>query len=294
MAVTGPHERGLLALVRGAILIHVSETEPPQPQTGHLDAQLRDQLSRLERQLSPLVGLAERAGLSAGHEIAHEVSRLGPAWRRATAGELRWPVSGVVAAMIAMQIAVPHRLSLTGNWLIPALETVLLVILVASNPARITNRSPVLRALGLALIASASLANAYSAGSLVAGLVKGTEGTDAGALLATGGNIWLTNIIIFGLWYWELDRGGPASRALALRTRPSFLFPEMTEPQLAGPEWVPLFFDYLYVAFTNAAAFSPTDTMPFSRWAKLVMMLQSAISLVTAALVIARAVNILK
>jgi uncharacterized membrane protein len=305
----------LPAFVRNDILVPVldsddtpgpngSDPAPPDPAPEvhqeapalevHQEAQIREQLRRLERQLGPLVELAERTGRSAGSEFAHEASRLGPAWRRATSGELRWPVSAVIAAMIAMQLLVPGRLSLTGRWLVPALEIVLLAVLVISNPARITSRSPVLRAAGLALIATASLTNAYSAARLVIGLVNGTEGTDAASLLATGANIWLTNVIIFGLWYWELDRGGPASRALALKTKPSFLFPEMTAPDLADPGWEPLFLDYLYVSFTNATAFSPTDTLPFSRWAKSAMMLQSAISLITVVMVIARAVNILK
>ena len=253
-----------------------------------------EHLATIEHRLAGLVAALEHAGGAAVHEIAEEAARLGPAWRRATAGELRWPVGFVVSGMIAMQLAVPYRLSPTGHWLLPVLEAVLLAILVASDPTRMTRRSPLLRALSLGLIAVASLANVYSAVNLVIGLVRGTEGSDATALLVTGGNIWLTNIIIFGLWYWELDRGGPASRALAARTRPSFLFPEMTAPELSDPDWEPQFVDYLYLAFTNATAFSPTDTLPFARWAKLTMMLQSTISLATGALVIARAVNILK
>jgi uncharacterized membrane protein len=152
----------------------------------------------------------------------------------------------------------------------------------------------VLRVLSLTLIVAASLANALAATSLVIGLIRGTMGSDAGPLLLTGGDIWLTNVVIFGLWYWELDRGGPGRRMRAERSKPDFLFPEMTAPQLAAPHWAPTFVDYLYLAFTNATAFSPTDTLPFSRWSKLAMMLQSTISLTTGALVIARAVNILK
>jgi len=128
---------------------------------------------------------------------------------------------------------------------------------------------------------------------LVIGLVNGTEGKSAGSLLITGGMIWLTNVIVFALWYWEFDRGGPASRANADRTYPDFQFVQMATPQLAPPDWEPAFADYLYLAFTNAAAFSPTDVMPMSRWAKMGMTLQAAISIVTVALVVARAVNIL-
>ena len=225
--------------------------------------------------------------------LAHEAARVAPAWKRATRGELRWPVSIVVSGMVALQLSLPQRLSLTGRWLLPLVEAALMVVLAASNPHRIDGTARWTRSLGLALLAVASLANGWSAGRLVIGLVNGTEGRDAAALLGNGGNIWLTNIIVFGLWYWELDRGGPAARALGLQEHPDFLFPEMSTPQLAQPNWEPQLVDYLYVAFTNATAFSPTDTLPFSRWSKLAMMLQSSISLATGALVIARAVNIL-
>jgi hypothetical protein len=148
--------------------------------------------------------------------------------------------------------------------------------------------------LGLTLAALISFANAWSVVGLATGLVRGTEGENAGPLLVTGGAIWLTNVIVFGLWYWEFDRGGPVARALGTRPYPDFQFVQMTSPELAPPDWEPAFADYLYLAFTNAAAFSPTDVMPLSRWAKLAMTLQSVISIVTVALIVARAVNILK
>jgi uncharacterized membrane protein len=138
-----------------------------------------------------------------------------------------------------------------------------------------------------------SIANAWSAVRLAVRVVEGTMGKDATVLLLTGAAIWLTNVIVFSLWYWDLDRGGPVARALATRTNPDFLFAQMQAPELAPPDWEPGFVDYLYLSFTNATAFSPTDVLPLSRWAKLMMMLQSVVSLVTVALVIARAVNIL-
>ena len=126
------------------------------------------------------------------------------------------------------------------------------------------------------------------------GLVQGTEGGTPAPLLVSGGTIWLTNVIVFGLWYWEFDRGGPVARAHATKHYPDFLFAQMTSPDLASPDWEPQFGDYLYLSFTNATAFSPTDVLPLSRWAKGAMALQAGVSIVTVALVIARAVNILK
>lgn len=155
-------------------------------------------------------------------------------------------------------------------------------------------RSRWLRWLGLALISVISLANGWAAVRLVAGLVTGTEGEDAGPLLLTGGGIWLTNVIVFALWYWEWDRGGPMARARGHHQFADFLFVQMQNPETAPPDWEPAFLDYLYLSFTNSTAFSPTDVMPLSRWAKMLMMLQSSISLVTVVLVVARAVNILR
>jgi hypothetical protein len=166
--------------------------------------------------------------------------------------------------------------------------------LIAANPGRFNRESRPLRMASLALTAILSLANAWSAALLVIGLVAGREGEDAAALLSTGAAIWLTNIIAFALWYWQLDRGGPAARAHARRQLPDFQFVQMQTPDLGHPDWEPGFVDYLYLSFTNATAFSPTDTMPLSRWAKLTMLTQSLVSLATIGLVIARAVNILK
>ena len=207
-----------------------------------------------------------------------------PAWRRRTRGERRWQVAACTAVAIGLQVAVPGRLAvLRPVWILPALQGILLLTLLVANPHRIDRESRVLRILGLTLAALISFANAWSLVSLAAGLVRGTEGQNAGPLLVTGGAIWLTNIIVFGLWYWEFDRGGPVARALGTRPYPDFQFVQMTSPQLAPPDWEPAFADYLYLAFTNAAAFSPTDVRPLSRWAKLAMTLQSVISIVTVA-----------
>jgi uncharacterized membrane protein len=218
-----------------------------------------------------------------------------PAWRRPTEGEARWQVSVAVAVAVALQFPLPGRLVLLHpDWLLPALEGLLALALVTANPRRINRESRALRLLGLTLAALLSLANAWSVAQLVIGLVNGTMGNTAGPLLVTGGSIWLTNVIVWGLWYWEFDRGGPVARANADRMYPDFQFAQMATPQLAPPDWEPAFADYLYLSFTNAAAFSPTDVLPLSRWSKMAMTAQATVSIVTVALVVARAVNILK
>jgi uncharacterized membrane protein len=113
-------------------------------------------------------------------------------------------------------------------------------------------------------------------------------------LISSGALVWLTNVIIFGLWYWEIDRGGPGVRAAGHDEPPDFLYPQMTDDTVEPLDWRPQFVDYLYVSLTNATAFSPTDTMPLTPRAKAMMGLQSLVSLVTIGLVVARAVNILQ
>ena len=243
-------------------------------------------------------GDADAASGSVGSRVARELHRgeqqILPAWRRLTNGEARWPATLAVAISIALELALPDRLRLANSWVLPAIEGGLLIALVAMNPGRIRHSSRRLRRMSLVLIAALTVTNITAAARLVRGMVKGTEGTDPTKLLLTGASIWLANVIVFALWYWEFDRGGPGDRAAAVDPHPDFVFPQMQAPDLAPHDWEPSFVDYLYLSFTNATAFSPTDTLPFSRWAKVLMMTQSAVSLITVGLVIARAINILK
>ena len=220
--------------------------------------------------------------------------KLLPAWRRATEGEHRLPVAAAVALAIALQLVLPARLVIHPTWLLPLLEGLLMIGLIAANPVRINRTSTFLRTASVALIAVVSLANGWSTGQLINGLIQGTAGDNASLLLARGASVYITNIIVFALWYWEWDRGGPVARAQNTRPYPDFLFPQMTDPKNAPPDWEPNFLDYLYVSFTNASAFSPTDTMPLSRWAKMLMLVQASIALLTVAFVVARAINVLK
>jgi len=215
----------------------------------------------------------------------------GPAWRRATDGETRWAASLALLVAIGCQVALPTEFT-SRRWLVPGIELGLLAGSLVVNPSRIDRHSAVLRRLNLALIGLLTLANGRSAWNLVRHLIDGQE-HDATRLLASGLAIWVTNMIAFALWYWEFDRGGPGRRSEGVRDHPDFLFPQMTSPDLAPAAWEPAFVDYLYLSFTNATAFSPTDVLPMTQWAKLTMMLQSTVSFVTVILVVARAVNIL-
>jgi uncharacterized membrane protein len=192
------------------------------------------------------------------------------AWGIASHGEPRWPALLAVLAAIALQLILPDTLirGLGNRALIPALEGALIVVLLTTNPGHISKEAARLRVVGVALIALTTVANVVSLTELIHALLYDTR-AGGRSLVYASVPVWLTNVIVFGLWYWELDRGGPAARQL------------------------PDLLDYIYTSFTNATAFSPTDTLPLTAWAKLLMMLQSLASLVTVAVVISRAVNIL-
>jgi uncharacterized membrane protein len=162
-----------------------------------------------------------------------------------------------------------------------------------ANPVRIERYGTAVRAASLVLVCLITIANGASAVLLIRAILDSKAGSQAGPLLATGASIWATNVIAFALWYWEFDRAGPVNRAQATRPYPDLMFPQMASPQLAPANWEPVFVDYLYLSFTNATAFSPTDVMPLAKWAKLTMLVQSSVSLAIGALVIARAINIL-
>jgi len=213
-----------------------------------------------------------------------------------TAGESRWPMALAVLAAGGLRAVLPPELrNGDARWAFVLVVFALLAILVIGDPGRIDRDSTWLRAATGTLIGLISAVNASAAVRLVAGIISGAKfSNDANILLASGGAIWLTNVIAFGLWYWDLDRGGAAARARNSNRQPAFVFPEMTNARYVGADWYPKFIDYLHLSFTAATAFSPTDVSAIRSWAKLMMMAEEAISLVVAILVVSRAVNILR
>ncbi len=214
------------------------------------------------------------------------------AWGVVSRQEPRWPATLAVLVVIGLQLVLPPKVSdyLGPHWLIPALEGMLAAAMLIANPWH-TTESRNLRPISIGIIVLINAANLVTLGELVSALLNGSH-AGGRSLVYASVPIWLTNVIVFGLWYWELDRGGPAARLRTNHPAPDFLFPQQNAPG-AAPGWTPTFLDYLYTSFTNATAFSPTDTMPLSPWAKLLMMIQSLASLLTVSLVVSRAVNIL-
>ena len=211
-------------------------------------------------------------------------------------GENWWPVALAILVTAALHVALPAKYRVNPPWVLPAVLLALLAALIVGDPGRIDRQKPWLRVTTGAVIALLTLGNLTAAVRLVVDMLTSNRlfFNNAPGLLASGGVIWATNVIAFGLWYWDLDRGGAAARAHHPYANPAFVFPEMLDTQYVPVGWVPEFADYLSLSFWTSTAFSPTDVSAIKRWAKLMMITQAAVSLVIGILVISRAVNILK
>ena len=210
-------------------------------------------------------------------------------------GEHWWPVATAIIVVAGLHVALPARYRVQPAWVVPVVLLALLAVLIAGDPGRIDRQKAWLRVVTGTLIGVIALANLLAAVRLVVDILTGNKlfVHNAAGLLATGGVIWVTNVIAFGLVYWHLDRGGAAARAHQPDRNPAFVFPEMQHTEYVAAGWVPQFVDYLSLAFWTATAISPTDISAIRPWAKLLMMLEAAGSIALAALVIARAINIL-
>jgi len=211
-------------------------------------------------------------------------------------GEHWWPVALAIIVVAGLHVALPAKYRGNPPWVGPAVLLALLAALVIGDPGRIDRQKTWLRIITGTLIAFITVANLFAAAHLVHDILTSNKlyASNATGLLATGGVIWVTNVIAFGLWYWDLDRGGAAARAHHPQANPAFVFPEMLLTGYAPAAWVPEFADYLSLAFWTATAFGPTDVSAIKRWAKLLMMIEAMVSLGIGALVIARAINILQ
>ena len=223
-------------------------------------------------------------------------SRPDPNAEREANGEPRLPLVITLIIAILIPILLPDELLPGPRWLLPLIIFVLMAAMLLLDPGRIDNRARHLRWLRIAIVLVLAGGTTYATLALADVIVVGSAAitNSPGELLRTGGLVWVALLITFAFVYWELDCGGPAERAHAERQLPDLAFPQDLNPTIAPPGWRPLLVDYLYLGLTNNLAFSPTDVMPFSHWAKLAMGLQSIASLLIIGLVIARAVNIFR
>jgi hypothetical protein len=204
-----------------------------------------------------------------------------------------WPAVLAVLAVGGLNLSLPEPLTFGPSWLLLVVVTVLLIPVLV---ARMRGSFELNQKLGYVLLWVVTAALVWSVWLLVLSLPRHTLAPLA--LLRSAAALWVTNVLVFASWYWRLDAGGPHARNLSTcHTNGDFLFPQMTlapgTQTPLDPAWSPGFVDYLFLAFNTSTAFSPTDSPVLSRWAKVAMMVQSSISLVTLALLAARAVNIL-
>ena len=208
--------------------------------------------------------------------------------------EPRWPAVLALFAVAGLRFALPSYLSIGPDWLSLAVVTILLIPTVI---ARRRGNHLMNQVFGYIVTSLVTLDMAWSLVLLVAALPSHKEAPQT--LLISAAALWVANILVFASWYWRLDAGGPTAReARGGHTDGAFLFPQMTltpetRKTMGEDTWSPGFVDYLFLAFNTSTAFSPTDVPVLSRWAKVLMMIQSLISLATVALLAARAVNIL-
>lgn len=212
--------------------------------------------------------------------------------------ESRWPPAAAVLVFVVLNVGVrvwlPTEHVIALPWLLPAVELVLLGVLLASDPLGVDRRSLWFRRASIALVLLLVAAALWATVILIDHLIHGAPQTNsAGFLLASGAQVLVGNNLAFGLLYWQFDSGGPLARLERKVRYPELAFPQQLSPDLAPPGWRPVFVDYLYLGFTNSTAFSPTDVMPLVPWAKSAMTLQATVSFVVIGLVIARAVNVL-
>jgi hypothetical protein len=208
-------------------------------------------------------------------------------------GERRWPMALAVVTVGALHASLPADFKVFPGPVFQLILAVLLVALTIGDPGRIDRDTPAMRILTDALIGLITLVTFGGVLRLVHGILTNAKFTDAEQLLRIGAVLWVVNVIAFALWFWDLDSGGPASRASGKpRTTRAFVFPEMHLPENEGTGWFPHFADYLTMSFYTATAFSPTDVSAVKRWAKLLMVLESTTSLLIGLLVFARAINI--
>lgn len=207
--------------------------------------------------------------------------------------EPRWPAAVALLAAIGLYVLLPSTLIVGPRWLLPVLEGLLVIPLLVTNPDRRERDTTGLRLVSILLIAIITIANISALGLLVHDLLRHAD-IDGKELVYSAIALWFNNVIVFALWYWEADRGGPGRRAEGTGpAAPDFLFPQMSDPSVASEGWRPYFFDYLYLSFSNAASFAAADALPMSRWAKAAMLSQSALSLSLLLLVLSRVAGLL-
>lgn len=208
--------------------------------------------------------------------------------------EPRWPVVLAILAAILMVVLLPERVVLFPAWFPYVIGIALILPMAAVRlSAEKARWLRVERTIMLLFIVAMGVGTLANLASLIRAMVRRSGEVGGLQLLSSSIVVWVSNVLIFSLLYWRIDRGGPEARANNAGTRPDWLFPQAGAPEDAPPDWRPTFVDYLFLGFSTATAFSPTDALPLTSRAKMLMMLESTMSLGTIVVVASRAINIL-
>ena len=227
-------------------------------------------------------------GRSRGHDHVNEPAQT-------IHDEPRWPPASAILAVLILLAILPGRIRVMPVWFSYAVATVILVPMAAVRLAPV--KAPWLRIERTTIflfVVTGTVLIIVALARLIGEITLHPNSTGGIPLLSSSIGIWVTNVLVFSLLYWQIDRGGPYARANRLNVRPDWLFPQVETPEAVAPDWRPFFLDYLFLGFCTATAFSATDALPLTRRAKMLMMMESAVSLVTIVIVAARAINILK
>jgi len=208
--------------------------------------------------------------------------------------EPRWPPALAILVVLLLLAALPghvHVLPVWGSYLAA------LAVLVPMAGVALTKGNTLwlgIERTMIILLATAYVANTIAElADMIGAITLHPSGSNAFSLLSSSVAIWVANVLTFSLLYWQIDRGGPYARASNLSVKPDWVFPQPAAPEDLPPDWRPLFFDYLYLGYNTATAFSPTDALPLTHRAKMLMMIESAISLLTMVIILSRAINII-
>ena len=225
-----------------------------------------------------------------------DTTSVSPAGKTPRVGERRAPMALAVLAVAVLSLLIPDdfRISHATAIIYPVMLVGFLVVLIVGDPGRIDREQRWLRYTTGALILVITMVTAFEVLRLVVGILQNRKWATPSQLLGIGAIVIVTNMIAFALWFWHMDAGGPAARAHGRpEPRRAFVFPETGLPELEGTHWYPEFIDYLALSFNTCTAFSPTDVSAVRHWAKLMMILESSLSLTMVTLVVARAINAL-
>ena len=208
--------------------------------------------------------------------------------------EPRWTPALAILVVLFLLVVLPHHVRVMPVWVFHVAVLALLVVMAAATLRPANTLWQRIERMLIILLAAVYVANTtVELADMIGVITLHPSKSNAFSLLSSSVAIWVANVLTFSMLYWQIDRGGPYARASTLSVQPDWLFPQAATPEDVPPDWRPLFLDYLFLGYNTATAFSPTDALPLTRRAKMLMMLESTISLLTLVIIVGHAINVL-